>query len=493
MKRDTLPCILLAALAPLASAADELSPYIDSAFGWNAGPLKQSDVPASLSKSLPAAQQHSRRQPGVPTPPPILQQIRQSHQGMRVGDWVFFPDSPQKFMPYLDGIFVPGNTCAEPCGFISSDPISLSAQRLKRSLSGIGLQYDLTISGNYTRITPQPETGVRRHFASMNNCLTGTWFLAKSSDNGSGVFLTFEADWGKGFNFNENWSSAQQSIGSLSNPQGSLRGGHQIFVPNLALGTSLFDGQFVFMVGTLDVSNYLDQNAYSASWSGNLMNQSFNYNPSLPLQWANWGVLTAWQPTEHFYLMYAGTSANTPVNHNPFNHITSDNWLHVTEMGFIFDDVLGMGPGTYRFQYTITSIDGQCGSGAAINFQQQLGRNSRLGFFTRCGVMDEQAAAVTGVKEAVTAGVVLQAPFTQRGWGSKSNRDQLALGFLWERAADSEQPCRYGSEYGIELSAVAQITPTFYLQPDIQYIIHPVHNTDKSGEWVFQIQGVFTF
>lgn len=497
MKTDTLTCILLAGLSSLPLLADESGEYIDSAFGWNPAPLPPNDVPDSLSKTLPAELQHSRRQPGVPTPALILGQLqRDLNSDDKSGPcrgWIFFPSSPQKFMPYLDSIFVPGNTCAEPCALISEDPFSTSAQYVKTALSRVGLQYNLTISGDYTHVQPRPAPGLRRAFGSVNTSLWGSWFLAKSCDNSCGIFMTYEVDWGKGVNFNENRSSAQDSIGSLSNPQGCLRGGNGAFIPNLALGASLFDGTFVFLVGTLDVSNYLDQNAYSASWSGNLINQSFNYNPCLPLQWANFGVLTAWQPTEHFYWLYAGTSANTPVNHNPFNYITSDNWIHVSEIGFIFDDVFGMGPGTYRLQYTITTNDGQNGSGAALNFQQQLGRNSQLGFFTRCGLMDDQAAEFTGVQSAVTAGFVLQAPFTSQGWGSKSNHDQVALGFLWERAADSEKPCRYDSEYGVELSAVAQITPTFYLQPDIQYIFNPVHSPERSGEWVFQIQGVFAF
>jgi carbohydrate-selective porin OprB len=62
---------------------------------------------------------------------------------------------------------------------------------------------------------------------------------------------------------------------------------------------------------------------------------------------------------------------------------------------------------------------------------------------------------------------------------------------LWERAAES--PHRHKDEYGLELSAVVQITPTFFLQPDIQYIFNPINQTDHSGELVLQMQGVFRF
>ena len=38
-----------------------------------------------------------------------------------------------------------------------------------------------------------------------------------------------------------------------------------------------------------------------------------------------------------------------------------------------------------------------------------------------------------------------------------------------------------------------QVTPTFFIQPDVQYIMNPVGQTDRNGEFVFQVQGVFKF
>ena len=245
------------------------------------------------------------------------------------------------------------------------------------------------------------------------------------------------------------------------------------------------------MIGTIDTSSYLDQNIYSADWNGNLMNEAFNFNPCLPLQWANWGYLTAWQPTHNFYAMYTTTGCNGRVNHNPFPFISSNAWVHLAEVGFITDDFYGLGEGTYRFQYTLTRYKGKTGCGAAVNIQQQLGQSSRLGFFTRCGVMDTDAATVSNVRAAATAGLVLQAPFRSEGWGSRANNDQIALGFLWERAAEAHY--RHKDEYGLELSAVVQLTPTFFLQPDVQYIFNPIQQKDRSGEFIFQLQGVFRF
>ena len=489
---------LLALAAGISSAAHAQTAlqYVESMFGWDPVAQNPIQVSGSLRRGLAPHEQQSRRYPGVPTHESILRQVERFLSGTdkapRCRGWRFLPASPPRFMPYLDSIFVPGNTCAEPCAIISQDAISTAAQRTKTALSRIGLQYNVTLSANYTTL-PQRYSGQKRDFLASNNVANFTWFLAKDCDDTQGLFLSLEMDWGQGINFSERSRSAQGSSGSLSNPQGSLRGGNGVFIPNLALGSSAFNGKWVGMVGTIDTTDFLDQNAYSASWSGNLTNESFNFNPCLPLEWANWGYLTAWQPNKHFYTMYATTGCNGRINHNPFPFISSKAWVHIGEIGFISDDFCGLGPGTYRFQYTTTRYHGENGSGAALNFQQRLGHASHLGAFIRAGVMDQDAASVNDVRACVTGGLVLQAPFRSRGWGSKSNNDQIALGMLWERAAQSAKPYDHKDEYGIELSAVMQLTPTFYLQPDVQYIFNPVHESSHSGALVLQLQGVFKF
>lgn len=486
-----LICLQYVIAVALPLGAQTEVPYLNTSFGWDPYPMPASET-GSLRPGMGAHEQMSRRHAGVPTRDEILSQTHRRDESVPLGGWTFLPATPQHLMPYLDSIFVPGNTCVEPCRLVEQDGISTTAQTVKARLSRLGLQYNLVVSGEYAALAPR-ERGWRNDFASMNHSLTGTWFLLKKSDNSQGIFLNFEVDWGQGFHFNERRESVQDSLGSLSNPQGCLRGGNGPYLPNLALGYSGFKGKWLGMIGTLDASNFLDQNAYSADWNGNLMNEAFNLNPCLPLESANWGYLTAWQPCRNFYAMYATTGCNAPVNHNPFHYISSNAWVHVSEFGYISENFLGLGPGTYRFQYAITRYQGETGSGAAFNIQQRLGQHSPLGFFSRCAVMDHDAATVSNARAAVTGGLVLQAPFRSRGWGSAANNDQIALGFLWERPADSVSPRVHQDEYGLELSAVIQVTPTFFLQPDVQYIFHPAQQTDRSGAFVFQIQGVFRF
>ena len=496
--RKIYACIILIMITLCSFAQAQIAlQYVETLFGYLPYLLEEHELSASLKEGMSdPREQQATRYPGVPTHETLLRRIEVYLDGSGKENscrgWRFFPARPQRFMPYLDSLFVPGNTCIEPCEVVREDGISTAAQGLKTRLSRYGLQYAATLSMNYAGL-PQNMVNGRRDFLSTNNVVNATWFLAKDCDNSQGFFLSVELDWGQGVGYSERSRSVQDSIGSLSNPQGSARGGHGLFIPNLALGYSCFNGKWVGMIGTIDTTDFLDQNGYSESWSGNLTNRAFNFNPCLPLEWANWGYMTAWQPTKNFYTMYATTGCNGQINHNPFPYISSNAWVHIGEIGYISENFLGLGPGIYRFQYTATRYEGENGSGAAFNIQQQLGHDSRLGFFTRCGVLDEDAATVSDVRACATAGLVLQAPFRSHGWGSKSNNEQIALGVLWERAAESAKPYAHKDEYGVELSAVVQLTPTFYIQPDVQYIFNPVHETSRSGAFVLQVQGVFKF
>ncbi len=481
---------------PSAVTITERVTYIDTVFGQDAYDMPSSLVPLSMSESLTVYEQLTWRNAGASTPESVLHQHArksQRDQERRMwGDWVILPSTPQKFMPYLDSLFVMGNTCTEPSGLIQRDALSTTAQRIKTAASHIGLQYNATVSVNYTAVASQSAVG-QRNFVSTNNELWANWFLAKSADDSTGLFLMVEADWGQGFGYDQRKKNVQQTIGSLSNPQSSNRGGNGAYFANVSLGMSLCDGALVLMAGTIDTTNFLDQNVYSADWNGNLLNESFNFNPALPLTDANWGYLAAWQPCKEFYLLFSSTGTNTETNQNPFTRISSGNWANIVELGMVSEDVLGMGKGIYRVQYANATNNSETGSGAGVNIQQQLGHNSSLGFFTRLGWVDEDMAAITGTRAAITAGLVMQSPFDRKGWGAQANNDQFAFGFLWQRAAESERPYKNSTEHGFELSAVFQVTPTCFIQPDIQYIINPVHRKGGDNQLVFQLQTTFRF
>lgn len=476
--------------AVYSAPTSSLSPYLDTRQGWDAYLLPESQVSPSLRKGMKPEEQQMSRVRGVPTPDAVRLQDRGFDD--KQGRLIFFPASPPKMMPYLDGTYIFGNTCIEPGALIREDLLSTGMQKVKTAASRIGLQYSLKHGYNYTGIAGDVLPGMQRSFSAYNTILLANWFLLKTRDGKSGLFLAVEGDWGAGMDYNQRRASASDSLGSLQNPQGSARSGGP-FLANVSLGVSLFEGKWVVMAGQIDTSNYIDQNAYSGTGFNNLINQGFNNNPALPLPWANWGYQTTFQPCKSFYVMYAGSGNNTPLNHNPFRYINANAWTHLAEVGFISDDVLGCGPGTIRFQYCLTTSNSETGSGGALNFQQQLGKKSTLGWFARMGLMDEDAAAFNGVRGAVTTGLALQSPFCKKGMFSYANNDQIALGLMWLKPARTEKPYNHKNEYGIELSYVMQVTPTMTVQPDVQLVKNPIHGEGKDTAVVFQIQNVWTW
>ena len=108
----------------------------------------------------------------------------------------------------------------------------------------------------------------------------------------------------------------------------------------------------------------------------------------------------------------------------------------------------------------------------------------------RGGWASDDAATLTGVRCAATTGLVLLSPF--RGKGA-SNDGYLGLGFLWQQGAKKNGPYVNRNEYGIELTYVAQVTPTMTLQPDIQLVKNPVNGRRGQTAVVFQIQNVWSW
>lgn len=404
---------------------------------------------------------------------------------------IFFPARPPRLMPYLHGLLLPDGGAAAPES--EADPLTLSSHALKQTLARIGWHHESSLRVGGALLRPDPAEQ-RSRFVSTDNSVLAKWFLLKDTREHHGIFLSCEADWGQGFNFNERRESVRHSLGSLSQPQDSLRGGNGLFLPELALGTTLCSGRYLAMVGSLNAANYLDRNRYAPYRNGNLLNSSLRTNPCLPLLWGNWGYLTAWQPNKRLYTLYATTGSNGRINHNPLRFVNSSYWVHVGEFGYIYSDLLGLGPGISRLQYVATRHAGSSGHGVALNLEQQLGRRSGTGIFVRSGINDRDAAAASRTRAALTIGI---SRCTQQ-WCAEdapatSASDRIAAGFLWQSATADEESPDYRHEYGVELSAFWQLTPTLYLQPDVQYIVRPVRHAGRKGAWVWQLQAVLSF
>lgn len=462
------------------SAADKPASYLNTQQGWNPQTLSENAVSKSLRDGQKPDEQLLWRVRGVPTPPMVLNQ-NESH------DTGWFPSQPATMMPYLDSTYTFGNTCIRPNAWIDSTPWDTGMQRIKTAASKVGLQYTWHHGINYTGLNGSSDLHGQRDFAAFNSSLITNWFFYRSANKKNGWFISVEWEYGQGMNYNQRHEGASQSLGSLSNPMGSSRGGGSA-LGNVSLAYTCLDGELLFMVGQLDTTNYLDHNAYANFGFNNLLNTSFINNPVVPLTYASWGYHVAWQPTKSFYAMIASAANNTLPNHNPFNGISSSYWTNNVELGWITENLAGIGPGTYRLQPFATNYNDESGAGLGINLQQQLGKYSNLGLFLRGGFANEKAAQITGAKRAIAFGFVWMNPYVGRGAG---NEGQAAAGFFCQEPADSQKPYSNKKEFGWEFSYVAQVTPTMTLQPDFQIIRNPVHGKPGETNYVFQIQNTW--
>lgn len=471
-----------------------LQGYLNTRHGFDPHILTKEEASQSMVKGITPEDQIMTRRKGVATPHELIKQSGVAREGTKNDPIQLFPAQPLGFMPYLDGVYVFGNTCTQPGAWIDEDMLSTGAQKIKKSLSKIGVSYFLQHGFSYTNVARglPDNRDARRDFSTYNTTLLANITLIRNSRTGDGLFLATEFDYGHGFGFNENMTTPSGSIGALQNTTGYYQG-NTAHLANVSLGYSAFKGKLMVMAGQIDSTNYLDHNAYAWGHSNQLNNNSFVDNPVIPFTFATWGYHIAYQPTKSFYMMLTSASNNGLVNHNPFNYISSNNWTNIMEFGWITQDLGGWGPGIYRLQPFYTTSQGEDGFGFATNMQQQLGKGSTMGWFFRGGWADDNASALTGVKASVATGFAWEAPFSSKGLLRFANDGYLGLGFVWIQASNKTGPHENDHEYGVELTYTMQVTPTMTLQPDLQITHNPINGKSGQTNVVLQIQNVWTW
>lgn len=481
MKTIPTLCLVLTSISPTVADSVDSTNYLHSERGLRAYHLKEAELSDSLKKAMSPHLQSSSRTAGSPTHTLIR---KQNEHIAQTRNW--FSSKPLKMMPYLDSVFVFGNTCVQPNALMKDDGISTFAQRIKSNLSQYGFTYSLQYGVNYTGLTGAHLHG-RKDFFSHNGSLLSNLTIYRN-EAGGGLFLATEFDFGNGFHFNEDSESPSKTLGSLQNPTSSFQGPDP-HISNLSLAWVSNDSKLLIMGGQLDTSNYLDHNSYSNSHYNNLTNSVFTNNPVLPLTDNSLGMLVAWQPTKNFYLMATSAANNVSQNQNPFKYFSHSNWSSMLELGICSDDTCGLGSGVYRLQPFLNTCNNETGVGIGLNIQQQLGKQSHLGWFLRAGIADTQAANLTGVRSSISTGLVWLSPFSGT---NASNDGYLGLGFLWQQA-NKNLNYTNKNEYGVELTYVVQVTPTLTIQPDIQLIHNPIYGKKGQTNLVFQIQKIWTW
>jgi porin len=427
-----------------------------------------------LQKQIPTAPKGSSQSEDV------RQRILESKTGR---EW--FAPTPPVLMPYLANLDEYGNTAIQPGPVFSVEPLSQAAQAGKYVLSEAGLRYAF-----YQSLTMVSMTDVASGASALQYYTAtffGKWAITEVTNVGRAGWVSTEVNVQLGLSPASRTQSPQGNLGTIVNPQANVYGPNGIWVSELAWQQSLMDGKLVLLAGQVDQSNYLDANAYANNSQGQFINSAFVNSVVLPLPFNNLGLNLQYQPSKSWYVMFGTGANNQAPGDSPFNNLSFKNWSYLLEFGLTPNDVLGLGPGAYRLQPFVATVNDVTQAGVGVNIQQQLGTNSPFAWFGRFGVGGSQVT-LDGASAQIATGLAMQAPLKYAGLFPKLSNDYAGAGFIWSQPSALLQPAAHANEYGLEATYVLQLTPLASLQPDFQVLWNPANNPSADHSFVFQLQ-----
>ena len=398
----------------------------------------------------------------------------------------WFPSTPPEMMPYLANLNEYGNTAIQPGPVFSVEPVSQAMQAGKYALSEAGLRYSFYQSLTTVSLTDMAAgSGTLQYYTAT---FFGKWAVTEVADAGRAGWLSTEINTQLGLSSASRKQSPQGNLGTIVNPQSAVFGPNGSWVSELAWQQSLMDGRLVVLAGQVDQSNYLDANTYANnSQGGQFLNSAFVNSQVLPLACNNLGLNLQFQPDGRWYVIFGTGANNQPPGRSPFDNLSFKDWSSLLEFGLTPEDVLGLGPGVYRFQPFVATVDSTTQSGVGFNVQQQLGTNSPFAWFGRFGVGGSDVG-LDGASAQIATGFVMEAPLAHAGLFPKLSNDYFGAGFIWSQPSAAMKPAAHVNEYGFETTYVLQLTPLASLQPDLQVIWNPANNPDADHNVIFQLQ-----
>lgn len=383
-----------------------------------------------------------------------------------------FPYESPSLAPYLSYVNIYSTNSLRAGGRIASDPVSDGAQWVKDQFAQIGIRYNLKQAFALATMTDveQGDSTLGAYLAELE----GNWHL--TDDGEHATWLTYQINAGSGLGSDANVQTPAANIGSQTEP-GAAWTGYNVSVKQVAGGFSAFKGELVVVAGLLNVGNFVDQNRYSNSRFGQLMNSAFIASQTLSEPGEDLGANVQWQPASWIYGIVSVSTNNARAGSVPWLDVNSEDMSYVGELGLISENTLGLGKGVYRFQPMYATSRGDSGGGFSFNFEQALGTAERLGLFGRFGVADEEIAHLGGASAQASLGLISNDPNAWRG--TIGDHDYFGVAASWQQSPDGDI-----DEWAFEATYVLRLTPTASLQPDVQWVFDDGDSTDSV---VFQL------
>jgi len=457
--------------------------------------VSTNEVPKDL---LPAEANGLKRQ--IPTPIrgiPVSRHVLHRAEATREESEVkLFPPVPPPLMPYLAAQDELGNTAMQPGGLLSLMPLEPFLQNGKFWLSNRGFRYSLDQTINFVNLTDVAQGDNTLGFYTFD--LQAKWAIFDAPQARTAGWITSHVEAKSGLGDNGQTQDAQRNLSSLTDPTGTWSRRNGFRVPELAWQQSFNDGEFVVVAGMVDQGNYLDGNAYANSGRGQFMNSALIDTMVVPLTDSNFGLNLQWQPGEEWYATLAGSAGNGRAGVPPWDDFNWNNWNVVLEAGYSQRNFLGLGPGVYRIQPFLNQANGSpVKTGIGLNFQQQLGINSPLGWFGRFATGGHEhfygGLQPIAVGSQIGSGVVMHAPLKVLGLVPRLSNDLLGVGFVWSHLSEGTQQIYHPDEFVLETFYTLQLSPLARLQPDVQILWNPAYNPEAGPMAIFQLQFILSW
>ena len=246
---------------------------------------------------------------------------------------------------------------------------------------------------------------------------------------------------------------------------------------NLYWRQRLLDGRMSFVIGQVDVTDYVDVNSLASPWNafGNLAFEK----PTIPAPGQGLGTAIQWRVNEHWAVL--GGIAN--ANGDAADPIGSAQELFETGETFKHFGVGWSPDWSDRYdqavQLTFWQVDDRAEVGVEGGQGVALAASIRAGNwrpFFRTGYSDGGGPSLD---RAVSVGT---------GYDARGGKDLAGVGVNWGRAPGSTR-----NQYTMEVFYRYDPTDFFQITPSIQYVANPANDPATDNLLVFGLRGRVVF
>lgn len=247
---------------------------------------------------------------------------------------------------------------------------------------------------------------------------------------------------------------------------------------NLYWRQYLADGQLGFVIGQVDVTDYVDVSSLASPWTA-FSNLAFETNPTIPAPSQGLGLAVQWRFTEE-WLVLAGIADANGDPAEPFDSAenlfdTGETFRHLAvawtpRWGDRHDDHVQL---TYWEvdDREVAGLDGGWGTALTVSLKRDVWRP-----FFRAGYADGGGALL---ERSVSIGT---------GYDAFGGRDLFGIGLNWGQADGLDR-----DQYTVE--AFYRYDPLEFLQitPSLQYIANPAYDATADEIVVFGLRARVAF